>query len=515
VSAETSYAGLPPVLQQSLPRRLRLAALTYAAVFLLMLVVNLLETALDAKVSFAAPSIYVTFATCILVGVAVAAWTHRSATSTRALYFVASGFQIVGTFGIAVASIELPLPEPYVKGYIGIPWTCPWILAYPLMVPSLPRHAAVAGVVSALACAAAVKFRLLVLEPAAPDPAPQIWVMMVFMNLVCVAWGTVGSVIINNLGREVTKARRVGSYQLERLLGTGGMGEVWEGRHRLLARPAAVKIIRSEMLGGGEQSGVALQRFEREAQATAALQSPHSVALYDYGVSDDGTFYYVMELLDGMDLSSLVEQFGPIAPERVLHWLGHACHSLAEAHHNGLIHRDIKPANLFTCRFGLEWDFLKVRDFGLVKPTGVADATAPALTAEHSVTGTAGFMPPEIAMGNREVDGRADLYALGCVAYWLLTAQLVFEAESSLNMIMQHVQAEPKPPSARTELELSPELEAIVLDCLKKDPAARPQSAAQLSERVARCPGADAWTQERARRWWETHRPARSSATAS
>jgi serine/threonine-protein kinase len=335
---------------------------------------------------------------------------------------------------------------------------------------------------------------------------------MTFMNMVCAAWGTVGSVIINKLGRQVAEARRIGSYRLERLLGKGGMGEVWEARHRLLARPAAVKIIRAEMLGAGEGSQIALQRFEREAQATAALQSPHSVGLYDYGIADDGTFYYVMELLEGMDLNSLVKQFGPVEPARVIHWLRDACHSLAEAHHNGLIHRDIKPANLYTCRFGLEWDFLKVLDFGLVKPTGVPDGTSPALTAEHSVTGTAAFMPPEIATGDHEVDGRADIYALGCVAYWLLTGQLVFQAESSMKMIMQHVQAVPIPPSRRSELEVPAELDAIVLDCLRKDPADRPQSATELAERVALCTGADSWTQERARAWWETHRPESAGA---
>ena len=262
------------------------------------------------------------------------------------------------------------------------------------MVPSLPRHAAVAGVVSSIACAAAVKFRLLVLEPAAPDPALQIWIVMVVMNVVCAGWGIVGSVIINNLGRQVSEARRVGSYQLKKLLGQGGMGEVWEGHHRLLARPAAVKLIRAEVLGGGAKSRLALGRFEREAQATAALQSPHSVGLYDFGIADDGTFYYVMELLDGIDLHSLVKRFGPVTPERAIHWLQHTCHSLAEAHHNGLIHRDIKPANLYVCRFGLEWDFLKVLDFGLVKPTGAQDDAATALTAEHSLAGTAALCRP-------------------------------------------------------------------------------------------------------------------------
>lgn len=513
-TAEATYApeaartstGLPLVLQRSLPRRLSLAALTYAAVFLVHLVAHLIELWVDPSVFPESTSMYVIFAACILLGFAVSVFARRSASSPGVVY-TGLAFQVLGTFGIALASIALPLPEPGHEGYVGIPWTCPWILAYPLMVPSLPRQSVAAGVLSALACMAAVKFRLVFLEPDALDPQPQVWVAMMFMNLICVAWGTVGTVIINNLGREVAEARRMGSYRLEKLLGKGGMGEVWEARHRLLARPAAVKIIRPEVLGVDGENQVAAQRFEREAQATAALQSPHSVNLYDYGRADDGTFYYVMELLDGMDLRSLVKQYGPVDPERVCHWLLHACHSLAEAHHNGLIHRDIKPANLFVCRFGLEWDFLKVLDFGLVKPTGTQSRGAPDLTAEHSVAGTAAFLSPEIATGEGEVDGRVDIYALGCVAYWLLTGRLVFEAETPMKMIVQHIQARPVPPSTRTEMEIPAELDALVLDCLQKDPALRPQSVVELSERIAACPGAEAWTQERARRWWRMHRP--------
>jgi len=483
--------------------------LIFSGVFLINLVVNLLEARFDPDVQFAAPENYALWIACIVLGLLVALFTLRSTNSAKTVRLVGHVFQVVGAFGIALIAIDLPLPDPSADGYVGIPWTCPWILAYPLMVPSLPRLSIAMGVLSAFFVLIAVKI-LFLIEPGLPDPEPSIWFALLFLNLICVAWGTVGSVTINDLGRQVAAARRVGSYRLEQLLGKGGMGEVWEGRHRLLARPAAVKIIRPEMLGDDDDENVAVRRFEREAQATAALQSPHSVSLYDYGRTDEGTFYYVMELLDGMDLQSLVEQFGPVESERVVHWLRHACHSLAESHHNGLIHRDIKPANLYACRFGLEWDFLKILDFGLVKPMSATKAESATLTEEHSVTGTAAFLPPEIAMGETSVDGRADIYSLGCVAYWLLTGELVFEADTPLKMILQHASADADPPSARTEVEISPELDAVVLDCLQKDPARRPQSAAALRDRLDACAISPAWTQEHAQRWWETHRPARA-----
>ena len=168
------------------------------------------------------------------------------------------------------------------------------------------------------------------------------------------------------------------------------------------------------------------KRFEREAQATATLRSPHTIVVYDYGVAADGTFHYVMELLDGYSLQTLVARFGPLPPERAVHMLIQACHSLAEAHAAGMVHRDIKPANLFACRLGLEVDFVKVLDFGLVKTQWPRTHGGEDLTKEGAFTGTPAFMPPEVALGTHTVDGQTDLYALGCVAYWLLTGQKVF-----------------------------------------------------------------------------------------
>jgi serine/threonine-protein kinase len=274
----------------------------------------------------------------------------------------------------------------------------------------------------------------------------------------------------------------------------------------MLARPAAIKLIRPSV-GGDARAGVseeAVRRFEREAQVIARLRSPHTVELFDFGVAADGAFYYVMELLDGLDADSLLRRFGPTPPERAIYLLRQVCHSLSEAQSCGLVHRDIKPANIFLCRYGEEYDFVKVLDFGIVREVRDPAATSLVQTRGNAVRGTPAFMAPEQAMGT-DLDGRADIYATGCVAYWLLTGQFVFTAETPMGLLLQHAQAPPTPPSARTDLPIPTALDDLVLSCLAKDPAKRPQSARELSLRLAEVPGASAWTQDRARDWWVTH----------
>jgi DNA-binding NtrC family response regulator/putative methionine-R-sulfoxide reductase with GAF domain len=297
------------------------------------------------------------------------------------------------------------------------------------------------------------------------------------------------------------EAISLGSYRLVERIGSGGMGEVWLAKHHLLARPAAVKLIRA---GPERCPDTLVQRFQREAHVTATLRSPNTVQLYDYGVSDGGDLYYVMEHLGGMDLQQLVERFGPLPAERVIMLLVQACGSLAEAHHAGLVHRDIKPANLFVTKLGLEYDFLKVLDFGMVKARLGEDVN---LTARGYAQGTPAFMAPELALGEAEVDGRADLYSLGCCAYWLLTGHPVFEAPTPTAMLMQHVQARPIAPSRVSELDVPPALEDAILRCLEKKREARPASALALEDELARIPLATPWTQERARHWWQRHAP--------
>ncbi|MCA9751049.1 MAG: serine/threonine protein kinase, partial [Gemmatimonadetes bacterium] len=236
-----------------------------------------------------------------------------------------------------------------------------------------------------------------------------------------------------------------------------------------------------------------------------ALRSPHTINLFDYGVSDEGTFYYVMELLDGLDADSLVRRFGPVPAGRAIGILRQMCHSLAEAHERGLTHRDIKPANVYVCRYGRDHDFVKVLDFGLVK-TGTDASSATALTMEGVISGTPAFMAPEQARGADRADARSDLYAVGCVAYWLLTGRLVFDGTGAVDLLVHHARSEPVPPSQRTELEIPAALDEIVLACLAKDPARRPASAADLSARLASC-GIPEWSPDEAREWWTAHLP--------
>lgn len=255
----------------------------------------------------------------------------------------------------------------------------------------------------------------------------------------------------------------VGSYRLMEQVGSGGMGEVWRAQHRLLARPAAVKLIRQGAPPDSTREEL-VRRFEREVQITASLRSPHTVQLYDFGVTDTGNFYYVMELLQGLDLHSMVKRFGPQPVERVVMLLRQACRSLGEAHERGLVHRDIKPANLFVTRLGHEYDYLKVLDFGIVKdrPTGGQTSL---MSAQSVLPGTPAFISPEIVFSERQIDGRADLYALGCTAYWAVTGQLVFEASTPAQMLLHHAQTPAMPPSQVSELPIPRQFDRIVMTC--------------------------------------------------
>jgi serine/threonine-protein kinase len=232
------------------------------------------------------------------------------------------------------------------------------------------------------------------------------------------------------------------------------------------------------------------------------------VELFDFGLAADGAFYYVMELLDGIDLDTLVRRSGPVPADRAIHLLRQVCHSLSEADSCGLVHRDIKPANIFVCRYGEDYDFVKVLDFGIAKATGVRASGEPALTQVPMMPGTPAFIAPEQALGDGDLDGRADIYATGCVAYWLLTGEFVFTGDMPMALLMHHIHTPPFPPSARTQSPIPAALDRVVLSCLAKNPAERPQSAKELSRRLAEVEGASGWTEDRAREWWGRHDPA-------
>jgi eukaryotic-like serine/threonine-protein kinase len=339
-----------------------------------------------------------------------------------------------------------------------------------------------------------------------------------YMTLNTVLWSILGTTLATitsrvtyGLRRQVAEANELGQYVLEEKIGGGGMGEVWRARHRLLIRPAAIKLIRPQVSGDPE---LLLRRFEREARATAALKSPHTVQLYDFGATEDGRLYYVMELLDGLDLDTLVRQYGPLPPERVVHLLRQVCSSLQDAHGNGLVHRDIKPANVVVSRAGTTFDFAKVLDFGLVKletagqrGSGAAGQWDVKLSTEGSTSGTPAFMAPETVLGVADTDHRVDLYALGCVGYWLLTGKLIFEGRSVVEMMFHHAHTPPPRPSTKSELPIPVPLEDLLMECLEKDPARRPASAEAVSTRLDAVSLASDWTVGRAERWWEMHRP--------
>jgi serine/threonine-protein kinase len=425
-------------------------------------------------------------------------------------------FEVVGAVGIAAANVWGSWPEPGQfagwyedlrtrAGWVGIPWECVWILLFPLIVPTTPGKTVLASLGAASAGVVVLTLSKAFGATAADVPMADLFWYYFFSTYLCAAIAIVISRGVYRYGKRLAKAQEVGSYKLTELLGRGGMGDVWVAEHQMLARPAAIKLIRPEALGSQEAGArVVEERFKREARATAALRSTHTVDLYDFGITDDGAFYYVMEMLDGLDLATLVGRFGPLPAGRVVHLLRGVCHSLGEAHGQGLIHRDVKPANIFTCRLGPDLDFVKVLDFGLVKSTGEEAGAATALTQEGSVAGTPAFMAPEMALGEGSVDGRADIYALGCVGYWLLTAQPVFAAETPVSTLLKHVQEEPIPPSRRTEMAIPEDLDAVILACLAKDPADRPQTAEELDARLAAC-SVNAWTMDMAEEWWTLH----------
>jgi len=318
------------------------------------------------------------------------------------------------------------------------------------------------------------------------------------------------TILAARLRREAQKAtieaRQIGQYKLEHKLGAGGMGVVYRGHHAMLRRPTAIK-----MLDVDKVNEASIQRFEREVQITSQLNSPNTVAIYDYGRTPEGVFYYAMEYLDGIDLQKLVEQYGPQPVPRAIHILRQVCSSLNEAHSLGLVHRDIKPANIMLNRRGGEPDVVKVLDFGLVK--ALDDQKQAGMTDQRGLTGTPLYMSPEAIQLPGSVDARSDLYAVGAVGYFLLTGKPVFEAESVVDLCQKHVAEPPTPPSERTHATIPAALENAILACLEKSRAKRPQTARDLSLLIGRCAEAGAWSIDEADAWWGWHERGQAAPT--
>jgi eukaryotic-like serine/threonine-protein kinase len=497
---------LPSDIVADATRRVRIMALLYAATFFILGPMAALASSAGRQAFAVSPLRWGPSVVSIGVALLVFAASASRRLAPRTVLTIGLAFEVVGSYGIA--SARYLDPQPQAATAAAVSWVAVWILLFATLVPGPPRRAMLAALASATAVPVMLVVGLAVQGVSIPVLSVALRAFVPYLLVVVLAY--VAARVVYRLGTEIAHARELGSYRLVEHIGEGGMGEVWRAEHHLLARPAAIKLIRP--LDDERQTDAAelRERFEREAHAMAALRSPHTVQLYDFGVADDGTFYYVMELLRGFDLHTLVEQFGPVPIERAVHLLDQMCHSLGEAHAVGLIHRDVKPANVYVCRYGREVDFVKVLDFGLVKPAMDAQrTTALDLTAAHVARGTPAFMAPEQAIGDKPVDARADLYALGCVAYWLVTGRHVFSGHNALGTIVKHVQAAPDAPSKHAPLPVPPEYDELVLACLAKSPDARPASADVVADRLRAIATAAPWGDAQAHAWWQTHAPGR------
>jgi serine/threonine protein kinase len=412
-------------------------------------------------------------------------------------------FEVYGAFAISMIETSVPVHPDH--PVLGISKLGPWIVAFGVFIPNRPLWTLICSLAAAATWPLAYAINASVFDY---DPVPLglLGVWPLFNGFMVIMTFFIGRQMYG-MALAAETAQELGSYRLVAPIGEGGMGEVWKAHHQMLARTAAIKLIRPQA-ASGRQAHLVSRRFRREANAIATLQSPHTVYLYDFGVSHDGRFYYVMELLDGISLQTLVATFGPPPAARVVRILTHICHSLEEAHHHGLVHRDLKPSNAMLCKVALDHDVIKVLDFGLAKCMDSAELSR--ITQDGTTTGTPGYIAPEVAMGEPGIDGRADIYALGCIAYFLLTGALVFEDSNPVKVALQHVQVPPVPPSERTEIPIPADLERIVLHCLAKRPEDRPASASALARMLAGC-DVEPWTDSEAADWWSRHLPPTSS----
>ncbi len=412
---------------------------------------------------------------------------------------------IFGSVGVFFALVSYSvLVEGAKLGYVATtaPMWMTLIFTYALFIPNTWQRAAVViGVmtVTPICILLIVRFttgglEVLITQPSYLKQGIVDNVMVLLLSAAISIWGVH---MVNSLRREAFEARQLGQYQLRRRLGSGGMGEVYLAEHLMLKRRCAVKVIRPDRAG----DAATLARFEREVRATAQLTHWNSVEIFDYGRASDGTFYYVMEYLPGMNLEEIVRMHGPLPQDRIVHLLTQACEALREAHEQGLIHRDIKPANIFAAHRGGIYDVAKLLDFGLAKPMNLPDD--PQITQMGMISGTPNFMAPEQALGESP-DERSDIYSLGVVAWYLATGRLLFEESNPLKVIMAHSHQSPRPPSELNS-EISTAFDEVILACLEKQPGQRPQSVSELRNRLRSIPTTTGWSDEQAAQWWTCH----------
>jgi serine/threonine-protein kinase len=506
-SSRTKARVRDDVAEQGARRLGTLAILTAVSTVVASVLKMLLQPEMAA--AHASPTFRLCALFLALASIGLAVLQRSGSVRPQILLDLGLAFGIGGAFALAVMESAVAWPDAPIRGSTFV---SAWIALCVLVIPNVPWKSCAAAFISAAMVPAA---HLFAAHVAGYTAMP--WNRLASYSLgplFVAAWTPFISTRLHQMQKELSLTQDLGSYRLDTLLGRGGMGEVWRASHRLLRRDAAVKLVIPELVTkmGPSQREHLRQRFEQEAQAIATLRSPHTVSLYDFGVSDEGSLYYVMELLDGMDAETLVDQYGAQPAARVVSLLRQVCESLEEAHDLGMVHRDIKPSNVYVCRLGKRADFVKVLDFGLVK--ALETPGQPRLTAYGETSGTPAFMAPEQVRSEANIDGRADIYGLGCVAYFLLTGTLVFDAPSSMSMAVAHLEQQPEAPSRRTEVPIPASLERIVMACLEKKPDDRPQSAAALADLLDQCTDITPWTRADADRWWSLHRPERSVGKA-
>lgn len=496
-------AVLPPDLQEKARQRLAAVGFVLCLLFALSIGIFSITTPNTIRDWSVTSALITNSVISLLIG--LIAW--KAPLSTKLVMRLGLVYQVTLCLGTSLASTRYALEYDLIG---QLTWTAALIIVFPLIIPSTFRTVMVVSLLSAATRPIALGLSHLA---GAADPDLASYLLTLPHVSLAVPIAIFGAHVLYGMSDAVATAREIGSYSLESLLGRGGMGEVWRAKHAMLARPAALKLIRSDMFEqfGKDKAEKILQRFEREAQVTARLRSPHTIELFDFGRADDGAFYYAMELLEGLTMRELVRAYGAVPAPRAISFLLQICHSLEEAHRAGLVHRDIKPSNLMLCQYGSDSDFVKVLDFGLVKESARAVADrGERVSMPGTTAGTPGYIAPETYMG-APADHLSDIYSLGCVAFYLITGEKLFADFSPDEAIEAHISQPPTPfgrvLGERHLREMPPELEMLVMDCLAKTKERRPQSVEEVASRLKAINCSQPWSQTQARQWWEEHRP--------
>jgi hypothetical protein len=424
-------------------------------------------------------------------------WLVRRELSFDALHKIDTLYAVAANTLIAAAAVISY--DQRQAAYACLIYSCFSVLTRALIVPSTGRRTAIVTAIATVPMTIGATVLPFVAEWPAGKDVPGWGFIVGFLQIegVAILLAAAGSHIIYGLRRQVSAALQLGQYTTVRKIGEGGMGVVYLAHHDMLRRQTAVKLLHPDRIGHDN-----MQRFEREVQHMSQLTHPNSVAVFDYGRSFDGVFYYVMEYLDGIDLQKLVSRYGKQPAERVRLIMIQVCGALQEAHDRGLVHRDIKPANIILCERGAMPDVAKVVDFGLA-----TEVTTDTGASTQIIVGTPAYLAPELVTDPNAIGPAVDLYALGCVAYFLLTGKKVFEAKSDVDLCIQHVTKAPVPPSQAANVHVPRQLEEIVMQCLAKQPGNRPTSATDLADKLRAIGPYEDWDDARATAWWQAFRP--------